>query len=82
MTIIERVSLVWEDEKKTKQVEVKSWEISGTQLPKEKNLPVRLQLGWQLILLNCSYQSGDLFLAFPISAKAYLKLKWHRFWRS
>ncbi len=82
MTIVERVTDVFEDEKRTKLVRVTSWEISGTHLPKEKNIPVRLRFGKQSILLNCSHQAGDVFLAFPVTLWVFIKLKWHRLWRS
>ena len=82
MTIVERVTEVFEDEKRTRPVRVVSWEISGTQLPKEKNIPVRLKFGKQSILMSCSHQDSDVFLAFPVTLWAFIKLKWHRLWRS
>lgn len=81
MTIVERVAQVFEDEKKTKSVLIRSWEISGVGFPREKNVPVRLKLSCcPPVYMNASHQDGDLFLAFPISCRDWLKLKWHRFW--
>jgi hypothetical protein len=80
MTIIERVSEIWVDEKKTQSVKVRSWEISGTSLPKEKNVPVRMQFGKESMYLICSHQDSDVFLAVKVTRWGYLKLKWHRLW--
>lgn len=81
MTIVERLTNVFEDEKRTKSVVVKSWEISGVPLPREKNVPLALRLsGCPAVFLSCSHQNADVFLAFPISFYAYWKLKWHRLW--
>ncbi len=81
MTLIERVTDVWEDEKQTKKVQVRSWELSGVPLPKEKNLPVVLHLSWcRPVYLCCSHQDADIFLAFPISFWGYVKLWWYRLW--
>lgn len=83
MTIVEKVTQIFEDEKKTKVVQVKSWEISGTSLPHRKNNPVRLHLsGCPILYMNCSHQDGDVFLAFPISFWQFVKLKWHHLWHS
>lgn len=81
MTIIERTAEVYADEARTKQMSVKSWELFGVMIPKEKNLPLRLSMsGCPTIYMNCSHQAADLFLAYPISFASYVKLKWHRMW--
>lgn len=83
MTIIERISEVYEDEKCTKKVAVKSWEISGVPLPREKCIPLAMRLsGCPTIFVSCSHQDADIFLAFPISFWAFFKLKWHKLWHS
>lgn len=82
MTIIERYVQVYEDEKREKPVQVRSFEISGVPLPKEKNVPVIVRVSWcRLLYLTCSHQGADVFLGFPISFWPYVKLKWHWMWR-
>lgn len=84
MTLIERVSLIYEDEKKEKPpVQVRSFEISGVPWPKIKGLPAKVSVtGCPVVYLTCNHQDGDVFLGFPISFWPYVKLRWHRLWRS
>lgn len=79
MIIAEHYVQVYEDEKKEKLVQVRSFEISGVPLAQEKNLPVTIRItGCPPIYLNCSHQGADIFIAFPISVWSYIKLKWHK----
>jgi hypothetical protein len=82
LTIIERFVKVYEDEKREKPVLVRSFEISGVTLPKEKSVPVIVRMSWcRPLYLSCSHHDADVFVGFPISLWSFVKLKWHRLWK-
>lgn len=81
MTLIEQATQVYEDEKRTRLVKVRSFEIAGVELPHAKNVPVRISMTGQPVLyLSCSHVGADMYLGHPISFSSYVKLRWYSLW--